>query len=97
PTVHLFPYTTLFRSAQIVGCLLQDADSQTPLGRRRCRFGWRSNKMRALSIAGFGIQKRGELLARHSRQGFLRRVFAPETVRKHRSEEHTSELQSRVD
>ena len=46
--------------------------------------------MGALSIAGFGIQKRGELLARHSRQGLLRRVFAPETLRKHHK--LTSEL-----
>jgi hypothetical protein len=36
--------------------------------------------MGAPSIAGFGIQKRGELLTRHSRQGSS---FAPETARKH--------------
>jgi hypothetical protein len=46
--------------------------------------------MGALGIAGFGTQKRGELLARHSRQGLLRHVFAAQTVRKHHK--LTSEL-----
>ena len=46
--------------------------------------------MGALSIAGFRFQKRGERLARYSRQRLLPYVSAPETVRKHHK--LTSEL-----
>ena len=67
-------------TAQIVRCLFQDTYRQTFFRRGRCRFGWRSNKMAALGIAGVGIQKRSELLARHSRKGH---VSASETVGKH--------------
>ena len=48
--------------------------------------------MGVLGIAGFGIQKRGELLARHPRQCGLHCAVASKSVRKHHK--LTSELRS---
>ena len=71
-------------SAQIVGCLFQHTDRQTFFRRRQCRFGWRNREMGAASIAGFCIQKCGELLTRQSRQWVAFQVLIIETGRKHK-------------
>jgi hypothetical protein len=75
---------------QIVRRLFQHTNRQTFFRRGRCRLSWRNREMGVASIPRFGIQKRGELLARHSREGLLRHLFAQEIVRKHH--ELTSEL-----
>src|SRR3712207_7381492 len=81
PRSTLFPYTTLFRSPELVG---QRAvvDPMTPCGTcRACRAG-RSNCCANLQVLGVHIN------------GGMQNITALESWRL-RSEEHTSELQSR--
>src|SRR5438105_7834566 len=82
PTSTLFPYTTLFRSLDII------TDGEI----RRESY---SNRF-ATALEGVDTDNPGTALDRSGHPNPVPRIVG-KIRRKHRSEEHTSELQSRVD
>src|SRR5207247_7229928 len=83
--VSLFPYTTLFRSAR----------RSPPPPVRRSAFAQRSGRAGRHVAARRRRMDRGRRRAPRREPVRARRASSPRRVR--RSEEHTSELQSRVD
>src|SRR5207249_10795399 len=92
PSSTLFPYTTLFRSVQIA-----DGVSRAPAGVRDAGTGVRAK--------GAGASNRSRVPVRRSLAGLDRLLRVARSRRQRprpayisgRSEEHTSELQSRFD
>src|SRR3712207_8208043 len=88
PRSTLFPYTTLFRAGhphEVVPVAVGRASTQR---RRRCPW----SRLRGSSPSHAASDGRGSVTARPS---LLRDPFALPIVEDLRSEEHTSELQSR--
>src|SRR3712207_8337941 len=86
PRSTLFPYTTLFRS-QSPHCPRQSP--HCPCGRVQCNLARRQRRRIV------GIERLHELVSDEGRAVALARGEARRTVIEARSEEHTSELQSR--
>src|SRR5438105_10217981 len=88
PVSPLFPYTTLFRSR-----INRRAESARDEGRRGLQ---RTNRYVRESGQG-GRHRSGEGRALGAPECVIDRLAAADDRSTHRSEEHTSELQSRVD
>src|SRR3712207_7944814 len=86
PRSTLFPYTTLFRSRAV----------DDPLAAGLVALRVRAHRARVAAGLGLGEAERGRPLAgRAARQEPLLELVGAEELDRQRSEEHTSELQSR--
>src|SRR3546814_3354907 len=86
----LFPYTTLFRSAEFLAALRDDLN--TPLAIKRLHDMPAENLKASLALLGFAGKQADEALSPTLQALLDERAQA--RANKDRSEEHTSELQS---
>src|SRR5205823_14406944 len=93
PRPTLFPYTTLFRSADI-GVALTTVEGETAFFREMCeRFG-AAGRLHLVALEGGGQTLAMNVWIRGGAGIFMIKWSFDEKYSQYRSEEHTSELQS---